>query len=772
MESNDLTTRTYTAPTCTLIVSSKRPQLSRLDILGVNSPQRQQKNAVDFILYLDDPDREEQELVTLIGQPQQLERLQQLVSEYVAELVAKFPLPNSDRNLTPKATQSQQIDTTETSIESQLYPNRQTPAPMLGLMKNLPGLRNNLPQSPPESTPDTPSQPTAKLSISKLLRGWTKPKNRPGGDPTSNSGLEHQVTSRSLNHPPTPPYLTGSDRALDHQFHLGDLATATSGAVTTLSAIQLFDLATVLDEYVTEGVTPIDRTQPITIPSGAELPEQERWAPQEHQASMFDDGGNQIAAVDPTATPLSRLPNLPKIPAAAPTSSQIYYRTRRSRSSFVSALPWATAAAVAVCVPLLLLDSRSNPLKELTSKVKMPDLAAATKSVTDMLPGEKATAPSSTNNGTAVPNQAGLPKPWQARTIQPPQSKPKPLDVGVQPSQTPSKIGIAPLPDAIVGKSGQDLLNTASSLGGTTKPGAISSPLPNKGTQSSLAPNPLNSTQSPSDLNGMANLTGATTTNPSPTTISKSGRVAASKDRPIRPKTTVSQPAKLPIELIEPGNVSISKQPISIPSNLPPIDNKTSSITQKPFNPIDTGISQSPQKTTKPKVKPTTVASKIKPKPVKSNGQAITPKPSFEPFTPVPKNPNLINPEQSPNSTQGSETQAPPVIPNQPLQPNQSAVFGPNPADNPALLETKRYFQGKWKANPNQPNSLQYVVQVNGNGTVRSVEAQGEAANSYLQQTKLIKTGQKLISPGSGSSDQKIRVLLEPDGNVDAFIEP
>lgn len=91
----------------------------------------------------------------------------------------------------------------------------------------------------------------------------------------------------------------------------------------------------------------------------------------------------------------------------------------------------------------------------------------------------------------------------------------------------------------------------------------------------------------------------------------------------------------------------------------------------------------------------------------------------------------------------------------------------------PLLQESRRYFQSKWKAGSDRPNSLQYVVQVGKSGVVRSVEPQGEAASAYLRETKFIKLGQKLVSPAAaGSSDQKIRVLLQPDGNVDTFIEP
>lgn len=178
---------------------------------------------------------------------------------------------------------------------------------------------------------------------------------------------------------------------------------------------------------------------------------------------------------------------------------------------------------------------------------------------------------------------------------------------------------------------------------------------------------------------------------------------------------------------------------------------------------------QSPKKTAKPKVKPTTSASS---KPQNRPSASASQQPAFEPFTPVPKNPNLIDPEQN-NNPQGSEPQAQPIVPNQPLPSNSQSSNAADP-NNASLEETKRYFQGKWKADNSQPNSLQFVVQVSGkSGIVRSVEPQGEAATAYLQKSKSIAPGQKLISPAAvGSSDRKIRVLLQPDGSVDTFVEP
>jgi hypothetical protein len=719
MESNNLTTRTYTTPTCTLIVANQEQQSAPF------KGQARNNNPVDFIIHLEDPDLAE-DAVTLQGKPQQLDHLQQIVSKYVAELVAKFPLPaNALMTSAPDPEpQSDPVPPVTPDVDS----------PRSGLVKNLPGLRaDSTRTSPPVNTDNTRSVPPQSL-LAKLFGRWNQPQPERTSRPNPQGDLSAPNPATTI--APTTPYLTGvGDRALDHQLHLGNLATVVSGEVLTLSAIQLFDLASVLEEYAAQAIPTAKSPQTSTV-------SHDRIS--EH---------NRTKDVFATATSLSRLPNLPKIPAASAPSehSPIYARTRRSRSSFMSAIPWAMASAIAVGVPLLLLDPKPNSFKDFTSKVTMPDLEGSKKSDTAKLPSQQ--SPKSGSNITAGVPTVASPTPWQAQPVQPP-SVNKSLDSG---SQTTNKIGVAPLPEAIVGRSGQNL-STTGSLDGKV---------------ATSVPNPL----LPSDVNKLDTSTTAATKLTSTASV-KSAREAALTARtkpsaaPTKPTTTIGQ---LPIEDPNPpGKLSVSSQPmLTPPTNL---NRAISNNPQAPLMPspsMSGGIDpvepkpQSPKKTAQPKVKPTN-ASKPQPNPSASASQ----QPDFEPFTPVPRNPNLIDPEQN-NNPQNSEPQPQPIVPNQPL-PSNAQSNAADPANNPSLQETKRYFQGKWKADNSLPTSLQYVLQVSGkSGIVRSVEPQGEAATSYLQQSKFIKPGQKLISPAAvGSSDQRIRVLLQPDGNVDTFIEP
>jgi hypothetical protein len=763
MDSNHLTTRTYTALTCKLIVLRKEDQ-------GFGTSQQQHNTPVDFTLHLDDPDRDEIDRITLSGKFHQLDRLQQVVNKYITELIAKFPLPNMN-NTTSDQTRSTTVDCNqnistpeiepENSIGSKLYPTNDSQSTKSGLMNNLPGLRNSSMPSTAASDPNSQPEAAAGSGISKLFGGWNKqgngkksrsPKHTPLGAAASvRLGLDQSGTTKSdSEQPPTTPYLTGSDRSIDHQLHLGDLANQTAGEVVTLSPIQLFDLSNVLDDYAAEDVHPTTRQPRSVTLSRANIP---------GNSDRFTD-------VDPTTASLSRLPNLPKMAAGGSQTTQVYNRTRRSRSSsnfsFMSVIPWAAAAAVTVGVPLLLLDSKPNPLKDATSKVKMPDIEAVKKTVTAaMSPTVVDPEPANT---TANPN---LPKPWQEQPVEAPKSN---TPTNTQPPQTVAKIGTAPLPAALVGKSGADFPTTAK-IPGDNKLGVLSV-LPRNGLQSGIAPNPLSTPRLPAEANSIGRPADLRPNNLPSTMTAKPGlSTPKSAAAPINPGKHS--------ESLTPGTVSVSTQPILLPSDLPGIGINPSGSSQIPLNPtrIDAAATKSPSanKTTKQKVKPTVVAKTAKPTTVNPTGINPVRQPLVEQSAQIAANPNFINPEQPQSTGEVPDFQNIPVVPTKPF-PAASTGGGDwgDTTDSPSLQQTKRYFQSKWKANNTQSSPLQYVVQVSGkSGIVRSILPQGEAATTYLKQTKLIKAGQKLVSPAAaGSTDQKIRVVLQTDGNVDTFIEP
>jgi Domain of unknown function (DUF4335) len=812
MESNNLTTRTYTAPTCSLVVTTKAPLLPNLTQL--KKPQ-----AVDFSLHLGNPEQAEAERLVLKGDPLQLSKLQQSVSKYVADLVAKFPNPTTDSH-NPTAQPANPASSTEQIVDRQTRPNPAESARGSGLSQNLPGLRIGTKQSTPVNRTevnqvDAPASPLSTKNISKLL----------GLENAANRVSDVAPKANPAETAPQTPYLIGGDRSLDHKLHLGNLATSNSGEVLTLSAIQLFDLATTLDEYAAEVGAPKSN-----VMGNAAVREPEASSgvtgnkpfdptlvkpvvPKAETAPAGIGESNPVSPkladlVTPLNTPPSHLPNLPQAPTPR-TTSQVYDYANNggSRPAFLAVIPWAAAAALAVGIPLLLFGSKSNSLKELTSNVKLPanvklptfktpNFEAAKQSVMSRLPGqEPATSTDSTDVATN-PGATGTtnPKPWDQQPIQPPQTPPGAKMPGAQMPTSPDKIGIAPLPPTMMDSVGQ-VPTTAPNV--ATKPamptqaaGVTATAKPATPGLTDIAPNPLSSPSLPPQLpspiasqSAQAKpISVATTTKPNQPKISNPVTTL-----PVTPAKIATAPkiVKPKVTGIQPGKISIAKQPLAMPPDLTAgTINPTPINTKVPFSQPEIQVAErvnprplqpaAKKKIVKAKVKPKAVAIASKAKTPKPTGSVLTPEPVLEPFNPSP-NPNLINPIP-PTSGEGTNTQPnSPAFPEQQPQPNIGR--NPNtadPFDSPSLKETKRYFQGKWQADPNQPNSLQYVVRVSGkSGLVQTVSPQGEPATEYLKKTKIVKPGDKLVSPAAaGRSDQKIRVVLQPDGTVDAFGEP
>lgn len=199
--------RRYTPPTCTLQIMAKSSPLSRW--LG----QAVLKD-VQFELRFDDPRKPEDERVTIRGDAEELEVLYDAVNSYVQDI------------LTSSATQLPvTLGTSSTATGSLSQAN--------------------------------PSHPTTSVNPSSFLAAQP-----------AEVTPEESESSSSINHPESDPkvipfkprtpaaeiYLQPSG-LFSHNLFLGRLATAESGSAVELSVLQLFDLATALDEYSSEGVS-------------------------------------------------------------------------------------------------------------------------------------------------------------------------------------------------------------------------------------------------------------------------------------------------------------------------------------------------------------------------------------------------------------------------------------------------------------------------------------------------------------------------------------
>ncbi|MEQ9485131.1 DUF4335 domain-containing protein [Coleofasciculus sp. F4-SAH-05] len=186
--------RRYTPPTCTLAIVAKTSPLSRWVGKSVVKDLR-------FELHFDDPRQPEEKLVTIKGDRTELDVLYEAVSHYIQNFLNTSPQPLPWTKLT-----------------SSVQPD------------NLEESESNTPETASPISLVTSAQPSenqeSELPSTKLqpLKPWTLP-------------LGITLQPKGL---------------VTHELVLGQLANEDSGSVVYLSVLQLFDLATALDDYAAE----------------------------------------------------------------------------------------------------------------------------------------------------------------------------------------------------------------------------------------------------------------------------------------------------------------------------------------------------------------------------------------------------------------------------------------------------------------------------------------------------------------------------------------
>ena len=227
----------YTPPTCTLEIKAQSSPLAR----WTNRPLLKQLN---FQLRFDDPRLPPDRQVTIQGDRTQLELLYNAVTNYVQQLLQQSPAQLS-------AHYFQAAD----------------------------------------STVEQTAQTNGSLSVLSEVWGDREALDLPADLPT------RSPNSSSVVMLPTESIYLKSSGFVSHQLFLGPLATETSGPFVQLGTLQLFDLATALDEYAAEVMA---------------LPQLEASEPQSYHPAMWAGAGAAatLLAVGVTAT-LLRLQQQP-----------------------------------------------------------------------------------------------------------------------------------------------------------------------------------------------------------------------------------------------------------------------------------------------------------------------------------------------------------------------------------------------------------------------------------------------------------------------------
>jgi Domain of unknown function (DUF4335) len=94
-----------------------------------------------------------------------------------------------------------------------------------------------------------------------------------------------------------------------------------------------------------------------------------------------------------------------------------------------------------------------------------------------------------------------------------------------------------------------------------------------------------------------------------------------------------------------------------------------------------------------------------------------------------------------------------------------------SPVSNNQADEVKAYFQQKWQPPEGLTERLEYRLLLNPDGSLQRILPLGDASANFLDRTNMPLLGEPFVSPTTDDRKPQIRVVLEPDGKVQTFLE-
>jgi Domain of unknown function (DUF4335) len=88
----------------------------------------------------------------------------------------------------------------------------------------------------------------------------------------------------------------------------------------------------------------------------------------------------------------------------------------------------------------------------------------------------------------------------------------------------------------------------------------------------------------------------------------------------------------------------------------------------------------------------------------------------------------------------------------------------------PQVDEIKQYFQGRWKPIPGVTSPLEYQVELGADGAIQRVVPLGSASRDYIEKST-IPLNEVIVSPLTQGKVATLRLILNPNGKVDALLE-
>lgn len=102
---------------------------------------------------------------------------------------------------------------------------------------------------------------------------------------------------------------------------------------------------------------------------------------------------------------------------------------------------------------------------------------------------------------------------------------------------------------------------------------------------------------------------------------------------------------------------------------------------------------------------------------------------------------------------------------------NKPATDNEDVEEIPQVAEVKAYFQKLWDPPETLDISIEYRLVLSQDGTIKLVTPLSVAAGNYLGRTGMPLWGEAFVSPLEGELQPIIRVVLNPNGTVQTFLE-
>lgn len=82
------------------------------------------------------------------------------------------------------------------------------------------------------------------------------------------------------------------------------------------------------------------------------------------------------------------------------------------------------------------------------------------------------------------------------------------------------------------------------------------------------------------------------------------------------------------------------------------------------------------------------------------------------------------------------------------------------------IKDVENYFKGRWKADPNFDDNLQYILQIGKNGRLISIYGETESSILYINRTNFLKSGIKISQVRKNDKNYKVHLTLTSNGLV------